>query len=74
MNRVGKKVATAYRVACTKLLLCVERHATSLLLMFGVVLLAGGLVDLSAAQGGGPGLTRKTAASPFTQRRQEGAP
>lgn len=52
MDSVTKKLVRSYRLACTKLVLCVERHATALLLVLGVVLLGGGLVDLSSAQQG----------------------
>ena len=54
MERSIAKLVGSYRVACTRLVLGVERHATALLLILGVVLLTGGLVGLSSAQGGGP--------------------
>lgn len=52
--KYASKIATAYRVACTKLLLCAQSHSTALMLVLGVVLLMGGMVDLTTAQGLGP--------------------
>ena len=54
MKTFSKKIASAYRIACIKAVLGAKRHANALLLIFGAVLLMGGLVDLSLAQGGGP--------------------
>lgn len=54
MKNAFRRVATGYSNACTKLSLAIERHATSLLLLLGIVLLTGGLVEFSAAQGPGP--------------------
>ena len=52
--KTTKLVADAYRLACTKIVLCCQRHANALMLVLGIVLLTGGLIDLSYAQGGGP--------------------
>ncbi len=46
------KFARGYRLACTKLVLCASRHATTMLLVLGVILITGGLVNLSSAQSG----------------------
>ncbi|MCB0323254.1 MAG: hypothetical protein KDD69_06750 [Bdellovibrionales bacterium] len=47
-------VTEVYREACTRLVVCCQRHASALLLLLGVTLLLGGMVELSVAQGGGP--------------------
>lgn len=46
-----KRIAAGYRAACISTAGFVERHATALLLILGVVLLGGGLAEFSAAQG-----------------------
>ena len=54
MKNAIRSVATGYRLACTKLAVCAQSHSTALLLVLGVGLLFGGMLDLSLAQGGGP--------------------
>ena len=46
-----KRIASGYRAACVKAALLAEKHATALLLLFGIGLLGGGLAELSHAQG-----------------------
>lgn len=50
MKNALAKIATCYSVACRKLTVGAHRHMTALLLVLGVVLLTGGLIDLSIAQ------------------------
>src|SRR5262245_23519731 len=45
-----ESVAAKYRTACIKAACFAEKNATALLLLFGVVLLTGGLTGLSLAQ------------------------
>ncbi len=45
-----ESVAAKYRAACIKAAGFAEKHATALLLLLGVVLLTGGLTELSSAQ------------------------
>lgn len=54
MKTIIKSVSSCYKTACTKLALFGHRNTTALLLLFGSVLLIGGLVDISRAQGEGP--------------------
>ena len=54
MKRILKRIAGTYSAGCTKVACKAERHATAIMLAVGVVLLTGGLVELSQAQGGGP--------------------
>lgn len=54
MNKLLSCAAGGYRSACVKLVLGCQRHASALMLVLGAVLLAGGMLDLSHAQGGGP--------------------
>lgn len=53
MNATVKKIAAGYSKACLKTFELIEKHSTAIMLMFGVVLISGGLVELSAAQNGG---------------------
>jgi hypothetical protein len=54
MKRLAKRIAAHYRAACTKTACGIDRHSTAVMMAVGVVLLTGGLVGLSHAQGGGP--------------------
>lgn len=54
MNDTRRGLAASYRVVCTRILICAQGHVTAFLLMLGFVLLAGGIVELTAAQAGGP--------------------
>lgn len=57
MKRIIKKVRSGYRSACTRVAVCGIQHSNKILLALGVVLLTGGVVDLSLAQGQGQGPT-----------------
>jgi hypothetical protein len=46
--------AGTYRAACARVSLAIQRHATSLLVVLGIILLTGGLAGLSTATGSGP--------------------
>ena len=50
----GRRLSTIYFNIGARLGVCIERHATALMLVLGLVFLTGGLLELSAAQGGGP--------------------
>lgn len=50
MNATIKRIAAGYRKACLRTYELIEKHSTALMLVFGVVLITGGLVELSAAQ------------------------
>ena len=49
MDMKMKRAAAKYSAACRKLTLFARRHATALLLVLGVVLLVGGLSNVSTA-------------------------
>ncbi len=55
MKRVSKRIAEKFSAACTRVACGAEAHATPVMLAVGVVLLTGGLVELSLAQGGSGG-------------------
>jgi hypothetical protein len=57
MKTTLQHIASGYRAVCIKAAAFAERNATAIMLLFGVVLLTGGLVELSAAQGRGPSNT-----------------
>ena len=48
-----KRIAAGYRSVCVKTACIAERNATAIMLVLGFVLLSGGLVELSLAQGRG---------------------
>ena len=52
MKTVTKKIASAFRAACIKPFVFVERNISMLMSMLGVVLLTGGLYEFSIAGGG----------------------
>jgi len=55
MKRVINSIRSGYRSACVKVAVCGMEHSSKILGGLGVVLLSGGIVDLSLAQqGGGP--------------------
>ena len=54
MNKLMSHFAGTYRTACTRVALLCQVHATALMLVLGVVLLTGGIVNLTVAQGTGP--------------------
>lgn len=54
MKKIMNAIAWTYRDGCTRLTLCAQQHATTLLLVLGTALLVGGMVDISIAQGAGP--------------------
>lgn len=54
MKNALKYIAEKYTAICQRTALCVERNASALMLVLGVVLLTGGVVEMSAAQGAGP--------------------
>lgn len=54
MKKLLSNVAGGYRHACVTMVLRCQRHSSALMLVLGAVLLAGGMIDLSLAQGGGP--------------------
>jgi len=51
MKRVIGKISGGYRAACTKLAICGIQNSKQILLALGVVLIAGGVLDFSVAQG-----------------------
>jgi hypothetical protein len=55
MKSIINKFSSQYKLACTKLALFGYKNTTALLLLFGSVLLIGGLVDISKAQDGPTG-------------------
>ena len=50
MKDLVKSSHSILRTASLRFYLCLEHHRSSLLLMFGIMLLIGGLVELSSAQ------------------------
>ena len=51
MRRIISKVNGGYRAACTKLSICGMQNSKQILLALGLVLIAGGIMDFSMAQG-----------------------
>ncbi len=55
MKVVAKKVSSFYRAACTRVAVSASQNSSALLVVLGVVLIAGGAVEFSQAQvGQGP--------------------
>jgi hypothetical protein len=54
MKNRSNTLSKLYRNACTRLFLLAENNASMLMMLIGIGLLSGGLVDLSAAQCAGP--------------------
>ncbi|MCB0325706.1 MAG: hypothetical protein KDD69_19125 [Bdellovibrionales bacterium] len=54
MKQIICSLHEEYKGACVRLTLGAQRWSTALLLLLGTVLLAGGLAEISLAQGGGP--------------------
>ena len=52
--KIAKKIAASYRSGCVRLSVLAQVHSTMMLLVFGVALLLGGIVDISHAGGTGP--------------------
>ena len=54
MKNALNHVAGKYTAMCQRFALFAEKNASALMLVLGVVLLTGGMVEMSAAQGAGP--------------------
>ena len=52
MKTMITRIAGGYRAASIRTVAFVERHANAVMFLFGAVLLTGGLLELSHAQGG----------------------
>lgn len=52
MKSIFNKLSAGYKTACTKLAICGMQHSKELLVVLGVVLIAGGVMEMSLAQGG----------------------
>ena len=57
MRCIIGRVQDRYKAACTKLAICGMQNSRQLLLVLGVVLIAGGVMEMSVAQGTGGGPT-----------------
>ncbi len=55
MNATTKKIIAGYNKACLKTFELINKHSTAIMLIIGLVLISGGLLELSVAQSAATG-------------------
>lgn len=73
MNATTKKIAAGYTKACLKTYELIEKYSTATMLILGVVLVSGGLVELSVAQGAGDVIGKSQSEAQFDDGLIKGA-